>query len=167
MPKPIPNRPCYHPITMPAAALLVACGLAFPAPNSAAQSAAPSAQPPAAAAPTPTAKPPAPAREFQGCVQPSPIDKTVLVLSTDTVCARLVGSLATPQLTGHQIDLKGVLTPRTRDESASIRVDSVVSVGKPCSDVCSLRPPGTRGLGGGETPGKEGGTPGLTTPQPQ
>jgi len=156
---PTPNRYRNHPIVL-TAALLIACGLAFLPLHAAAQSGTQTA-------PAPAAKAPAPAREFQGCVQPSPADKTVLVLSTDTVCARLTGSLATPQLTGRQIDLKGVLTPRTHNEPASIRIDSVVSVGKPCSGVCSLRPPGTRGLGGGEIPGKEGGTPGLTTPQPQ
>jgi hypothetical protein len=162
---PTPNRYRNHPIVL-TAALLIACGLAFLPLHAVGQSGTQTA-PPSANAPAPAAKAPAPAREFQGCVQPSPTDKTVLVLSTDTACAKLTGSLATSQLTGRQIDLKGVLTPRTHDEPASIRIDSVVSVGKPCSDVCSLRPPGTRGLGGGEIPGKEGGTPGLTTPQPQ
>jgi hypothetical protein len=150
---------------MTALTLLIACCVAFSALPAAAQSGTQTA--PAAAAPDPTAKPPAPAREFQGCVQSSPTDKTILVFSTDKVCATLDGGLATPQLAGHQIDLKGILTPRTRNQAASIHIDSVVNVGKPCSDVCSLRPPGTRGLGGGETPGREGGTPGLTTPHPQ
>jgi hypothetical protein len=100
-------------------------------------------------------------QEFQGCVQLSPTDNTTLILSTETACAKLTGKVSATDLAGHQVDLKGVLTPRTRTLPASISVDTVISVGKACSDVCSLKPPGTRGLGkGGETPGKEGGTPG-------
>ena len=110
---------------------------------------------------------PPPAQEFQGCVQQSPTDKAVLVLSTESACATLSGKFTAAQLDGHQVDLKGVLTPRTSDLPASIRVDTVVSVGKACSDVCSLRPPKSRGLGkGGEIPGKEGGTPGAAPTQP-
>jgi hypothetical protein len=107
-----------------------------------------------------------PAQEFQGCVQQSPTDKTTLIINTESACATLTGKFTATQLDGHLVDLKGVLTPRTSALPASIRVDAVVSVGKACSDVCSLKPR-TRGLGkGGEIPGKEGGTPGAAPVQP-
>jgi hypothetical protein len=118
-----------------------------------------------------TAATPAPAKPiaYSGCVTQSPTDKSTLIFSAETVCARLTGKLATGDaaaaLAGHQIDLKGVLTPRTGTVSASIQVDSVTTVGKACSDTCALQPPHKRGLGG-EKPGKEGGTPGATTPPP-
>jgi len=110
-----------------------------------------------------------PVQSFQGCVQPSPTDKTVLIVSTDNACAKLTGKFKAADLSGHQVELKGVLTPyASATAPASIKVESVVTVGKPCEDVCSLQPPHTRGLGhGGETPGKEGGTPGaVPTPPP-
>ncbi len=106
-------------------------------------------------------------KKFSGCVQPVPTDKDTLVLSGDTVCAKLTGKFAASELSGHQVELSGVLTPRTPGTAASIEVGSVASVGKSCSDVCALKPPGTRGLGkGAQTPGKEGGTPGLTSSDP-
>jgi len=150
-PMPKRHRKCQTTI----AAALLACGFASLPIRAAAQSASP-----APAAP--------PAQEFQGCVQPSPTDKTILILNTESACAKLTGKFSATQLDGHLVDLKGVLTPRTPALPASIRVDAVLKVGKPCSDVCSLRPPGTRGLGkGGEIPGKEGGTPGeVATPPP-
>jgi hypothetical protein len=124
----------------------------------------PSAQtPPTHATPADT---PAPAT-YTGCVQQLPTDKTTLVLSTESICAKLTGTFSATQLDGHQVDLKGVLTPRTSTLPASLRVDSVVTVGKVCSDVCSLRPPKSRGLGkGGEIPGRQGGTPGEAPTQP-
>ena len=109
-------------------------------------------------------KPPAPAT-FQGCVQKAPGSTTTLVISSATVCATLKGSLADDKLVGHEIELKGVLTPRTPDVAASIQVDSVASVGKSCSNACSLRPPASRGLHAPSAiPGSQGGTPGLTAP---
>ena len=147
---PIPGHPSQRQSTVTvAAALLLSCGLA-------------SAQAPAA-----QSAPPAP-QKFQGCVQPSPTDKTVLIVSTESACAKLSGKFTASKISGHQIELSGVLTPLTSTTPASIKVDSVLTVGKPCSDVCSLQPPHTRGLGhGGETPGKEGGTPGaVPTPPP-
>ena len=127
----------------------------------------PSAQtPPTHAIPAQTA---AQVAAYSGCVVESTTEKDTLVLSAESVCAKLTGTLSEKKLAGHEIDLKGVLTPRAGTIPASIKVDSVVSVGKACSDVCSLRPPKSRGLGkGGEIPGKEGGTPGLapTTPTP-
>jgi hypothetical protein len=136
------------------AAMVVACGGLSVASWAAAQS-----TPAAAAAPA--------EKKFSGCVQPVPTDKDTLVLSGDTVCAKLTGKFAAADLTGHQVELNGVLTPRTPGTPASIEVGSVASVGKSCSDVCSLKPPGTRGLGkGGQMPGKEGGTPGLTSSDP-
>jgi hypothetical protein len=128
--------------------------------------ASPSAEaPPKPVAPTPPAASPSAQALYSGCVQQSPGDKDTLVLSTDTVCAKLTGDLATASLAGHEIDLKGVLTPRAARTPASIQIDSISHVGKSCSDVCSLRPPGTRGLGG-EKPGREGGRPGVTPTTP-
>jgi len=115
------------------------------------------------------AKPPAPAT-YSGCVQKAPNSTTDLVISTPPACARLTGNVSADTLAGHQVELTGILTPRTPSAAASLRVNSVSSVGKACTDVCSLHPPGTRGLHGpvgNAVPGSEGGTPGLTTtPQP-
>jgi hypothetical protein len=121
--------------------------------------------PPTHAVPTPTGTGPA---AFSGCVMASPTEKDTLLLNADSVCATLSGKFATPNLAGHQIDLKGVLTPRDGTTPASIAIDSVDKVGKSCSEVCSPLPPRTRGLGG-ERPGREGGRPGATTtpPSPQ
>jgi hypothetical protein len=113
-------------------------------------------------APHPT--PPHPA-SFAGCVQRSTADKTTLILSGETVCAKLTGTFSSEKLLGHEVDLKGVLTERTASTPASIQVDTVNSIGKSCSSTCSLRPPGTRSLGG-EKPGKEGGTPGMAPKTP-
>jgi hypothetical protein len=120
----------------------------------------------AGASAPPAAKPAAPAT-YSGCVQKAPGASTDLVISTPTACARLSGKVSAGDLAGHEVELKGVLTPRSVSAAASLQVDSVVSVGKSCSDVCSLRPPGTRGLHapqGGAIPGSEGGTPGVTAP---
>jgi len=117
------------------------------------------------AAPHPTT--PA-ASSYAGCVQRSTADKNTLVLSGESVCAKLTGSFSAEKLIGHDVDLKGVLTERTAANPAAIHVDSIDSVGKSCSNTCSLQPPGTRGLRGGEKPGKEGGTPGMAPKtQPQ
>jgi len=115
---------------------------------------------------TPHPATPAPAN-FAGCVQRSTTDKNILILSGETVCAKLTGTFSSEKILGHEIDLKGVLilTERTASTPASIQVDSVNSIGKSCSNTCSLRPPGTRGLGG-EKPGKEGGTPGAAPKTP-
>jgi len=112
------------------------------------------AQPPASA---PAA--PAPAT-FSGCVQKAPGSSTTLVISTPNTCATLKGQVSVDVLAGHQVDLTGVLTPRTGTVAASIDVHVVNGVGKSCSDVCSLQPPRQRGL----HPGGEGGTPGAVAP---
>lgn len=106
------------------------------------------------------------ASSFAGCVQRSATEKDTIVISGDSICAKLTGSFSSEKLIGHQIDLKGVLTERTTSTPASIRVGAITSIGKSCSSTCSLQPPGTRGLRGGEKPGREGGTPGAapTTP---
>jgi len=117
-------------------------------------------------------KPAAPAK-FSGCVQKAPGStasgsNSALVISSGAVCATLKGPLADDKLVGHQIDLEGVLTPRTAGAAASIQVNSVASVGQSCSDVCSLQPPRSRGLRApepGAVPGSEGGTPGAIAPQ--
>jgi hypothetical protein len=111
---------------------------------------------------------PPPEEHFSGCVQGLPGDKNMLVISSDTVCAKLTGKFTAADLSGHEVDLKGILTERTPANPASLKVTSVVTIGKSCSSTCSLQPPGTRSLGkGGEKPGKEGGTPGAApTPVP-
>ena len=120
--------------------------------------------------PAAPAKPPAP-ETYSGCVQKAPGSTTDLIISAPTACARLTGKLPDPNLpsqdlAGHEVELKGVLTPRTPSTAASIEVGSVVSVGKSCTDVCSLQPH-TRGLHPpSATPGGEGGTPGLAPTQP-
>lgn len=117
------------------------------------------------ATPHPTTQP---ASNYTGCVQRSTTDKNTLVLSGESVCAKLTGSFSSEKLAEHEVDLKGVLTERTAANPAAIRVDSVDSVGKSCSNTCSLQPPGTRGLRGGEKPGKEGSTPAMAPKtQPQ
>jgi hypothetical protein len=98
------------------------------------------AQPPASTPATPT-KP----ATFSGCVQKAPGSSTELVISAPTACAKLTGNVPVDNLAGHQVDLTGILTPRTTSAPASIAVDSVKTVGASCTDVCSLRPPGTRG----------------------
>jgi hypothetical protein len=104
--------------------------------------------------------------KFAGCVQRATTDKSTVILSGETVCAKLTGTFSAEKLIGHQVDLKGVLTERTAANPASIQVGSINSVGKSCSNTCSLQPPGTRGLHGGEKPGKEGGTPGAAPKTP-
>ncbi len=114
----------------------------------------------------PTPKPPAPAT-FSGCVQKAPDSSTTLVISTPTACAKLSGQFSVDNLAGHQVELKGILTPRSTSAAATIQVDSVVNVGQTCTDVCSLRPPGTRGLHppqGDAVPGSKAGTPGVAAP---
>jgi hypothetical protein len=113
------------------------------------------------------AKPDAPTT-FSGCVQKAPGSTTVLVISTPTVCATLKGKFSEEKLAGHEVDLKGVLTPGTAAVASSIQVRSVGSVGKSCSEVCSLHPPAKRGLSRKEheIPGSEGGTPGVVAPPP-
>jgi hypothetical protein len=116
-----------------------------------------------------SAKPPAPAT-YSGCVQKAPNSTTGLVISTPTACARLTGNVSADTLAGHQVELNGILTRRTPSAAASLQVGSVSNVGKSCTEVCSLRPPGTRGLqrpSDSAIPGSEGGTPGLTTTPPQ
>jgi hypothetical protein len=105
--------------------------------------------------------------KFAGCVQRLTTEKDTLVLSGDTVCAKLSGRFHAADLAGHEVELEGVLTERTAGNPARISVSRVTSVGESCSSTCALQPPGTRGLGkGGQTPGKEGGTPGVSAPIP-
>src|ERR1035441_3244452 len=120
---------------------------------------------------TPENTPPKPATPttFSGCVQKAPGSTTDLVISTQTTCARLTCKTSADDLAGPKVDLKGILTPRSGSTPASIAVDSVISVGKSCSEVCSLRPPASRGLHppkDGAIPGSEGGTPGAAAAPP-
>jgi hypothetical protein len=121
-----------------------------------------------ASAATPATPPPAPAT-YTGCVQKAPGSDTALIISTPNACARLTGKVSADDLAGHQIELKGILTPRTPSSSATMQVDSVVKVGSTCSDVCLLKPPGTRGLHPPDKaiPGSEGGTPGAVPTPPK
>jgi hypothetical protein len=124
---------------------------------------------PSAAANPPAGAKPAPAT-YSGCVQKAPDSTTGLVISTPKVCALLTGKVSADALAGHQVELTGILTPRTSSAPASIQVDSVGNVGKACTDVCALKPPMSRGLhrpNDGAVPGTEGGTPGMTTTPPQ
>ena len=120
-------------------------------------------------APAPQASTPSAPAAFSGCVQKEQGNPANLILSTSTVCARLTGKAAAAKLAGHQVDLTGVLIPRTSTVAASIQVKSVSNVGATCSETCALQPPGTRGLHSSkknEVPGSEGGTPGVA-PQPR
>jgi hypothetical protein len=115
-----------------------------------------------------TSAPPA-ASTYKGCVQKAPGSEGTLIISTTNVCAKLTGKVSADSLPGHEVELQGILTPRTPSAAASIQVNSVTSVGSACRNVCSLRPPGTRGLHkpeDGAVPGTEGGTPGAAPPQP-
>lgn len=116
-------------------------------------------QPPAAT------KPPVVTR-YAGCVQRSATDNDTIVLSNEKLCAKLTGSFSAEKMAGHEVDLNGVLTDSTASTPAAIRVGSIRSIGKSCSDICSLFPPGKRGLKKGELPGKEGGTPGVAPTKP-
>ena len=105
---------------------------------------------------------PASPAKFTGCVQ---VSSGTVVLSAPNVCAVLKGKISADQVTGHQIELKGILSPATRSTPATIQVDSVSSVGPSCSETCAVRPRG-RGLhppagATNEVPGSEGGTPGA------
>ena len=100
--------------------------------------------------------------KFTGCAQAS---SGTVVLSAPNVCAVLKGKLSADQVTGHQIELKGVLSPATRSAPATIQVESVSSIGQSCTETCVVRPRG-RGLHppagtASEVPGSEGGTPGA------
>jgi hypothetical protein len=122
----------------------------------------------AQAAETTSAPPPAPAT-YKGCVQKAPGSDGTLIISTANACAKLTGKVSADSLAGHEVELQGILTPRTPSAAASIQVDSVTSVGSACTNVCSLHPPGTRGLHrpqDGAVPGTEGGTPGAAPPPP-
>lgn len=120
------------------------------------------AQAPAAPASSTPSKP----ASFSGCVQKAP-DSTDVIISTPTTCARLTGDAASAdKLAGHQVDLTGIFTPRAASTPASIKVNSVSKVGAACSEVCSLKPPSSRGLqrpNNQAIPGSVGGTPGAVS----
>ena len=107
------------------------------------------------------AAPPAPAT-YKGCVQKAPGTDGTLLISTPSACAKLTGKVVGDNAIGHEVQLEGILMPRTPSVPASLQVNSVVSVGDACSTVCTLRP--RRGLISPQnapkaTPGTEGGTP--------
>lgn len=106
---------------------------------------------------------------YTGCVQKASGSDTTLILSTRNACARLTGKVFADDLAGRQVELKGTLTPRTASSAATIQVDEVLKVGNSCSGVCSLKPPGTRGLHKPDNavPGSDGGTPGAVPTPPK
>jgi hypothetical protein len=100
---------------------------------------------------------------YNGCVQKASDSSDTLILTARNMCAVLKGKLSAEQVAGHQIELKGLLSPATKSGPASIQVDSVSSVGQSCSETCVLRPR-SRGIHpptADEVPGSEGGTPGA------
>jgi hypothetical protein len=109
--------------------------------------------------------PPAPAT-YKGCVQKAPGTEGGLLIGTPSACARLTGKVPGDDAVGHEVQLDGILTPRTSLAPASLQVNSVISVGDACSKVCTLP---RRGLVSPQdqpkaTPGTEGGTPGRVGP---
>ena len=55
-------------------------------------------------------------------VQRSAADKDTLILSGETVCAKLTGTFSADKLSGHEVDLKGVLTERTTSTSTCTKL---------------------------------------------
>jgi hypothetical protein len=79
-------------------------------------------------------------KKYSGCVQGQPGENSMLVLSGDGLCARLTGKFPAESITGHEIELRGTLTPRTPQVTAFIAVTSILTVGKTCANSCSLYP---------------------------
>lgn len=103
---------------------------------------------------------------YEGCVTALPQASDRLVLSSAGSCFLLSGSV-NAAMAGHQVQLNAVLIPQQGMQPVSLQVKSVMGVQASCSQTCSLQPPGTRGLGPKDKPGREGGTPGLhSNPQP-
>ena len=98
--------------------------------------------------------------KHEGCVMASPDDAKVLLLAEEASCSVLTGKLAKPDLLGHVIVLGGIDTAATTTEPQSVKVQKIVSQGVACHRVCTLEPPGHRGLHKKEKPGSQGGTPG-------
>lgn len=100
---------------------------------------------------------------FSGCVQKSSGERPVLILNAPNACAVLEGKAARAELAGHEVQLTGILVPRTASAPTTIRVSAITERGAVCSSTCVPEPPGTRGLhrpSDHEIPGSEGGTPG-------
>ena len=103
---------------------------------------------------------------YAGCATSLPQAKEMLVLATADACYLLSGS-APADIAGHQVQLSAALIPQQGMQPITLQVTSVKSVKAACSQTCILQPPGTRGLGPKDKPGREGGTPGVTSsPQP-
>jgi hypothetical protein len=81
-------------------------------------------------------------------------------------CSLLTGKGVGPKLAGHKVTVRGAVHEANVSAPRMIVVSSVISVGPACADRCRL-PPIHRGFGPKEHPGSEGGTPGVTPPQPQ
>ncbi len=118
-----------------------------------------------------TAQGSAPAKPstYAGCVTALPQASEMLVLSTPESCYLLSGAVS-PAMAGHQVQLSAILIPQQGTQPITLQVKSVLGTKAACSQTCTLRPPGTRGLGPKDKPGREGGTPGVTnspgSPQP-
>ena len=119
--------------------------------------------PPAATKPTP--------QTFSGCVARIPNTPDKYVLSTGDRCMLLNGKYNAAAAADHEITATGILIDPTGFAPLTLDIQSVAAIRAACTRTCVLDPPGTRGIHGKERPGKEGGTPGLTTtpgttPQP-
>ena len=96
-----------------------------------------------------------------GCVTVTADDANSFVLAEGDSCSLLSGKLASRQLAGHVIVLRGVFADATTNDPQTIVIERVDSVGPACSQTCTLEPPGHRGLRKKPKTGTNGGTPGV------
>jgi hypothetical protein len=107
---------------------------------------------------------PAAETAYTGCVMSTEAGDWTFCEPND--CSLLQGKYVGAKLAGHRVTLHAAVQAATASTPRTLVVSSVVSIGAACSERCSLRPPGHRGLGGHEHPGSEGGTPGVAAPHP-
>ena len=108
---------------------------------------------------------------FSGCVARIANTADKYVLATADRCMLLTGKYNVTKAADHEITATGILIDPTGFAPLTLDIQSVAVVKAACTRTCVLEPPGTRGIHGKERPGKEGGTPGLTStpgsgPQP-
>ena len=102
-----------------------------------------------------------------GCVARLPNTADKYVLATGDRCLLLTGTFNAIQIADHEIVAKGIVIEPSGMAPLTLNIQAVQSA-RSCTRTCVLEPPGTRGIHGKERPGKEGGTPGVTTtPGPQ
>ena len=109
------------------------------------------------------APPPAVETSHTGCVMAT--EGGDLTFCEPDHCSLLSGKDVGPKLAGHKVTVRGAVHEATDSAPRTIVVSSVISIGAACADRCHL-PPIHRGVGPREHPGSEGGTPGVTPPQP-